>query len=143
MIGVTIATFTAYRKRLGYTKTTVEDLKNIDFETWRHLLKSTFWDKWKADQIKNQSLANLVVDWYWGSGIWGIKNPQQCLGVANDGIVGQKTIDAINSADQEAIYRKIWKRRRDFYYGIVANKPTQKAFLKGWLNRLNDQHYEK
>jgi hypothetical protein len=32
-------------------------------------LKSLYWDKWKADQIKSQSVANILVDWVWASGI--------------------------------------------------------------------------
>ena len=142
MVGVTIATFTAYRKKKGFKTTTVDDLKKMDFKTWRDLLKTMFWDKWKADEIRNQSMAELVVDWYWGSGIWGVKNPQQCLGVPNDGIVGAQTIKAINSCDQKAMFTKIWKRRRNFYYSIVAHDSTQRIYLKGWLKRLNDLNYE-
>lgn len=142
MMGVTIATYNAYRRKLGISETSIEDLKKIDYRTWRNILKTMFWDKWKADNINNQSMAELVVDWVWGSGLWGIKNPQQCLGVPNDGIVGAQTIKAINSCDQKAMFTKIWKRRRNFYYSIVAHDSTQRIYLKGWLNRLNDQKYE-
>lgn len=143
MVGITISTYTAYRRKKGFKTTTVADLKAIDYKTWRDVLKVLFWDRWKADQINNQSLAELVVDWMFGSGKWGIINPQQCLGIADDGIVGAKTIAAINTCDQEAMYNKIWKRRKNFYYGIVAKNPSQKKWLHGWLNRLNDQHYDK
>jgi hypothetical protein len=34
-----------------------------------------YWDKWKADKIENQSIANLLVDWVWTSGKWGIIFP--------------------------------------------------------------------
>ncbi len=142
MVGVTIATYTAYRRKFGIKVTSVEDLKKIDYRTWRNILKTMFWDKWKADNINNQSMAELVVDWVWGSGLWGIKNPQQCLGVTDDGVVGSQTITAINSCNQSAMYRRIWKRRRDYYYGIVARDSGQRVNLQGWLNRLNDQHYE-
>jgi len=35
-------------------------------------MKKNFWDKWKADLIKDQSIANILVDWVWGSGKYGI-----------------------------------------------------------------------
>lgn len=142
MVGVTLATYTAYRRRRRISNTTVEDLKDMDYKTWRDVLKTMYWDKWKADEIKNQSMANLVVDWYWSSGVYGIKNPQQCLGVVSDGIVGAKTIYAINHCNQQQMFRRIWKRRRDFYYAIVTRDPLQRRFLKGWLRRLNDLKYE-
>ncbi len=141
MCGVTLTTYKSYRKSKGITTTTTDDLKAITYDEWRDILKSLYWDKWQADKIENQSLAELVVDWYWHSGIWGIKNPQQCLGVKNDGIVGEKTLAAINGENRAAIFRKIWKRRKNYYYGIVNNNSTQRKFLKGWLNRLNDQTY--
>lgn len=30
--------------------------------------------------------------------------------------------------------------RRQFYYRIIENDPSQAVFKKGWLNRLNDLH---
>lgn len=45
MCGVTIATYRAYRKKLGYASTTVDDLKAISFKEWRDILKSMFWDR--------------------------------------------------------------------------------------------------
>ena len=55
--GITIGTF-----RNFYGKdATVEQLKNITDEQWLHIFKSGYWDKWKADDIENQSIANIVV----------------------------------------------------------------------------------
>jgi lysozyme family protein len=97
-----------------------------------------FWDKWKADSIISQSIAELLVDWAWGSGIYGIKYPQQVLGVKVDGIVGAKTLAAINNyPDQEELFNKLWQRRKK-HFEDIAKSPSKKKFLKGWLNRLND-----
>lgn len=136
---VTLATYTAYRKKKGFPVTTIEDLKNMTDEEWGDILKPMFWDKWRADEISNQSVANLVVDWYWGSGLYGIKYPQQVLGVAADGIVGPKTLAAINGyPDQSELFKKLWLRRKQHFENIVEKDPTQRVFLKGWMNRLND-----
>lgn len=132
--GITIGTF-----RNFYGKdATVEQLKNITDEQWLHIFKSGYWDKWKADDIKNQSIANIVVDWAWGSGAaTSIKQVQKILGVAVDGIVGDDTLTAINIAGQRSLFVKIHNRRIEFVEDIVKRDPSQARFLKGWKNRIN------
>ena len=68
-MGVTIATYKVYRKRKGLSEPTEDDLKHLSNNEWIDILKSLYWDKWKADQIKSQSVANILVDWVWASGI--------------------------------------------------------------------------
>lgn len=132
--GVTIGTFRAV---YGQGRT-VEDLKKMTEEQWDHIFKTIFWDKWKADQIENQSIANLLVDWLWASGSYGIKLPQKILGVKIDGIVGPKTIAAINNYPKGngALFEALWTER-EAYFRRIATPPSQRKFLKGWLNRLN------
>lgn len=132
--GITIGTF-----RNFYGKdATVEQLKNITDEQWLHIFKSGYWDKWKADDIENQSIANIVVDWAWRSGAaTSIKQVQKILGVAVDGIVGDDTLTAINIAGQRSLFVKIHNRRIEFVENIVKRDPSQARFLKGWKNRIN------
>ena len=68
-MGVTIATYKVYRKRKGLSEPTVDYLNHLANNEWIDILKSLYWDKWKADQIKSQSVANILVDWVWASGI--------------------------------------------------------------------------
>lgn len=135
--GVTIATF---RQVFGQDKT-VEDLKHLTNEQFMTVLKRFYWDRWKADQINNQSISNLLVDWVWGSGVHGIKIPQRILHLNPDGIVGNITIGAVNSAEPKKLFEDIWNARRDFLNGIVQRDPSQKRFIKGWMNRLNDYKF--
>lgn len=133
-MGITIGT---YRQVFGQERT-VEDLKTITDVEWMHIYKTLFWDKWRADEIRSQSIANLLVDWVWNSGArYGVRIPQSVLRVEIDGVVGPKTIAAINDyPDEKALFRKLWQARKDFYERIGKNG-TQKKFLKGWLNRLD------
>ena len=55
--GITIGAFTEYKKRKGQKAPTVDDLKNISDAEWHDVFKSLYWDRWKADEIKNQSVA--------------------------------------------------------------------------------------
>ena len=137
--GVTIAVW----KAQGYDKDgdgdiDVADLKLITEADVIMIMKKNYWDRWKADQIKNQAIANTLVDWVWGSGAWGIKIPQRILGVKDDGVVGIKTLEAINKQNPNKFLEKLYLARFNFLDGIVASNPSQKRFIKGWKNRMND-----
>ena len=114
-------------------------MKGISDEDWTDIIKGLYWDKWKADQIRNQSIANILVDWVWMSGAHGIKRPQAVLGVDADGIVGPKTINAINEyPSQEELFYKIKEERKKFINEICASRPANEKFRKGWTNRLKE-----
>lgn len=158
MVGVTIATYKAYRKAHKRNVPTVKDLKAITYAEWLDILKTMFWDRMKADEIRNQSIANLCVNTVWGSGPGYIKTIQGVLGCRQDGIVGPVTLGKINGWNpQSALFEKLWCRRKKFFEDIVARsvadyerkvgrkatlteqlRCTKKRFLNGWLNRLND-----
>ena len=131
--GVTIGT---YQSVYGKTKT-IADLKTMTEAEWDHIYEQLYWRKWMADEIKTQAIANLLVDWLWHSGLYGVKLPQKVLGVTIDGIVGRKTLAAINDyPDQRELFARLW-HEREAYFERLAVKPTQKKFLLGWMNRLN------
>ena len=136
--GVTLA---VYQSVYGKNKTK-NDLKKMTNEQWNYIFTKLYWNKWKADEIKNQSIANILVDWVWMSGLGTIKKIQSLFGLTADGIVGNKTISYINSHDQEEVFNKIWNRRKQFYESLVKNNPSQKVFLKGWMNRLNTYKFQ-
>ena len=162
MVGVTLDTFKTYRKKIGGKLPNVSDLINITYEEWFDILKTMYWDKMKADRIKNQSITNLCVNTVWGSGAGYIKTIQGVLGVKQDGIVGNVTLNIINGyTPQKELFDKLWKRREKYFNDIVARsvaayekkigrpatetekiRHTQKKYLNGWLNRLNSFKFE-
>jgi lysozyme family protein len=135
-MGVTLAAW----QHLGHPTATEEDIKNLTHDDFKIVIRQ-YWNQWQGDRINNQSIAEILVDWVWGSGIWGIKIPQQILGVVADGQVGNKTIEALNSANQTELYKKIFEARKNFLNQIVEHDESQSIFLKGWLNRLNDYQF--
>ena len=66
-----------------------------------------YWDRWKADEIKSQSIADILVDWVWASEVHGIKIPHDLVGVIPDGIVGPKTLAAVNSRNPRELFDQI------------------------------------
>lgn len=136
--GVTLATF---RSVYGQNMT-VTDLKNITDAQWEHIFKTCYWDKWKGDEIKDQNVANILVDWTWCSGAYGIKIPQRVLGVSVDGVVGGKTIAALNARDGKALFKELKEERIAYIDRICQTRPQNKKFRNGWLNRINSLKYE-
>ncbi len=136
--GVTIATW----RQQGYDKDgdgdiDVADLKLLTEEDAVRIMKRNYWDRWQGDRIECQSLANTLVDWVWGSGVWGIKLPQRLLGVKQDGIVGEKTLYALNARDPKEFFSVVQQARADYFESICKTRPANKKFLKGWLRRLH------
>ena len=161
-MGVTLDTYKMYRKVHKLKPPTISDLKKITDDEVLAILKEFYWDKMRADEINNQSIANLCVNTLWGSGTSYIRTIQGVLCVKQDGVVGPVTLAAINNhPNQKILFQKLWERRKKFFEDIVANsvsayerkigrkaterellKYTKKRFLRGWLNRLNFFQFE-
>lgn len=139
-MGVTLNTW----RKMGYDKDADGD---IDAEDMKLLKQSDFqivfkryWDICKADSIENQSLAELVVYWFWGSGYTGIKEMQRALGLVPDGKIGPKTLAKLNS-DPKNNHALICGAMIKFIYLICEKNPKNLRFKKGWLNRLRTYQY--
>ena len=130
-MGVTIGTW----KSCGYDKDgdgdiDVDDLRLLTREdVVNRGLKPHYWDRWKA------------VDWVWASGAHGIKIPQRLLGVSVDGIVGPKTLAAVNARNPRELFDMIKIARFDFIEDICRKRPANNKFQRGWMNRINDIAY--
>ena len=135
MVGITIGTYRSYCRYKGWKTPSVNDLKNMPYKVWRDIVYTMYWNKWKADTINDQSVANMVVDWIWHSGASTIKKVQSIIGVTADGIVGPKTITALNNCKD--INNKVYQARKSYFEAIVKKNPSQKKWLTGWMNRLN------
>lgn len=118
---------------------TVNDLRLTVLQDVKPIYKSCYWDALKADEIKSQNVAELIVDYLINSGC-GRKNAnmkaiQRIVGVKADGAFGAKTVKAINDANPVKLYNSLYRFRQNYYRKIAHG--TQKQFLKGWKNRLN------
>jgi type VI secretion system secreted protein VgrG len=58
--------------------------------------------------------------------------------VVADGIIGPRTRAAINGANAKDLVAKYSDARTDFYQGIVARRPDQARFIRGWLRRVEE-----
>lgn len=119
----------------------VYDLKKITDTQWLAIFKNKYWNRWQADKIKNQAVANMLVDWLWCSGKYGITYPQQILKVKADGIVGEKTIAAINNANPEILFSLLKASRMSYLNMIAEKRPQNKKYLRGWRRRVEAMNY--
>lgn len=88
--------------------------------------------------------VDVVADIGWGSGPRrGIVALQSLSGAQADGAVGPKTIAAhkawIAELGDAATIRALYNWRAAWYNLIVERHPTNRKFLKGWLNRAKWQ----
>ena len=138
-MGITLATW----RKVGYDKDgdcdiDADDIRLLTPADARFILHKYYWNRWLADSILTQAIANILVDWVWASGKWGIIIPQRILKVQADGIVGPKTLCALNTVEKDNFLKQVYEARVVFIQNIIINDPTQKKFEKGWMNRLND-----
>ena len=142
-MGITLSTW----KSMGYDKNhdgiiDGEDISLLTRDDVLGVLRRGFWNRWQADLIGNQSIAEFLVDWTWCSGKWGIIIPQRILGVKEDGIVGSTTLAGVNSAFPLSFFNMILYARVTFVRDICKKDPSQNRFLFGWLNRINSFKFQ-
>ncbi|WP_026803646.1 putative peptidoglycan-binding domain-containing protein [Aliarcobacter lanthieri] len=98
--------------------------------------KKEFWDKMKLDEVKSQHIANEM--FIFGTNVnWkiAIKETQKLIGVVADGIIGIKTLNALNSYDEKVFDKEFDEVEIAYYEQIVKNKPHLSNNLKGWTYR--------
>ena len=126
------------------------DMRNLTKDFAKNIYLKKYYLGNKLDKILNDKVALSIFDWAVNSGRRGIKKAQI---VANkfgaslivDGIIGNKTLEAINSINPEAFLKEYHEMQRTFYKNLAAKDSTQEDFLKGWLNRveIKEEYIEK
>ena len=137
MYGVTQATFNAWLKAVGRKQRNVKTITRDEAFT---LYKTMYWDEAGCDKLPFP-ISYMVFDAAVNSGpVRADKWLQAALGVKQDGILGPKTLAALEEAvDREdfVIYYRIIDERLKFLVALIRSKTSQLAFLLGWMRRLN------
>jgi len=124
-----------------------ESIKSLRIDQARDLFRWRFWDTPHFDRY-DAPLAVTLFDCAVNHGTSrAIRLAQKAFNaistdlggkLAVDGIQGPLTKAALNSLPATSLAKEIIKQRKAFYQAIVDSRPSQKKFLKGWLNRAND-----
>lgn len=96
------------------------------------IYRRDFWNKVQGDRLP-RAFAFQVVDAAVNHGVGNsVKWMQKCAGVAEDGVVGPKTLAAVASKDSADLVLNLNAIRLDFYVSL----PTFAQFGKGWVRRI-------
>jgi lysozyme family protein len=120
-----------------------QDIAAMSRTDAKKLYKSGFWIPNKCDKIKSNLIATKVFDMAVNMGsrqAW--KLTQRACGTLNvpikaDGIVGPKTLAAVNSlySKDYSLLIVLRKIQSQFYERLIERKPELAAFRTGWQRR--------
>ena len=135
--GVTQAVYDDWRASRGFPR---QPVSGISEDEVRAIYLSRYWLLGKCDQMP----APLDYVHFDGCVNHGQKQAakflQRALGVADDGVIGPKTLAAVRQDDAagniDTVCQDILKQRWGFYNDLASKDPSQKAFLKGWHARV-------
>lgn len=117
-------------------KPSVQDMKNLSYETALKIYKRNYWDMIRGDEIENQSVADVLYDGAVNQGVGAMKSIINDTLKTNTSIPFNKdVIEKINSSDQKKLHEEIKSRRLNRY------DPSSYAY-KSWMSRLEQLTFE-
>jgi lysozyme family protein len=114
------------------------NIKTLDWEGAKAIYYEKYWLAAKCNKMGNR-VAILHFDGAVNHGVGrAAKFLQRAIGVADDGAIGPTTLSTLAAMDPIAVCHSICDQRAKFYHDIVAAKPAQVKFLKGWMRRIDE-----
>lgn len=114
------------------------DIKHLTQLQAVAIYKRDFWDKYPFDKIEDFEVCAKLFDMAVNMGfVQAAKLLQRCLGVADDGIIGTKTLQAINDANAQDLLSAYKAKLREFYALLVTKNPKNERFFNGWIRRVS------
>lgn len=111
------------------------DIKNLSLNQAKNIYKRDWWDKINADQI-DPVIVFQVWDFAINAGMDTAKRKlQKAVGVAEDGVIGNITIEAINNYELSNVLLKFNAERLKYYTSLS----TWPRYGKGWTIRVANQ----
>jgi len=115
-------------KKLYYMNDLTEKVYDFYFDT--------FWKPYRLSEIEAQHKADELFVFGCNAGMKrAIKCAQDLVGVTVDGVIGGKTIQAINESDFSFFDQGFDDEEIEYYKSLVQANPKKSIFLNGWINR--------
>lgn len=108
------------------------DIKNLTVDQAKAIYKQDFWDKLGMDRFKPAmqfQLFDAAINHGW---VNTVKILQQAVGAVADGIIGPKTIAAVNAKDLNDMLMLFLAYRLDFFTAINSFA----TYGRGWVRRV-------
>lgn len=142
--GITIGTLSRYIGRAALRS----EVENLSEDVARDIYERNYFIAPRIDRLP-ESIQPFIFDCAVNHG------PRQAIrfvqsvcnqagytpALSTDGAMGPNTRKGAEWAEKEMgeiFLKALIEERRNFYHAIVAARPSQEIFLKGWLNRVNE-----
>ncbi len=125
-----------------------DDVRYMTVDQAKKVYKLVFWDKFRFSEIESQPVCNYIFDMAINMGAssaikcaqratWAINLNQFRDRIADDGVYGSITLNAINSKSTVilGLMCAMKAERGNYYRNLIIKNPQKKEFLNGWLNR--------
>lgn len=137
----------------GMTYAGIARNKNPDWPGWKHIDRGDvpptemvrkfyltgYWVPIRGDELRYDIAASIfdfaVNSSAPGRPVTAVKLAQQVAGVEPDGVIGPKSVAALNAIPAELFEAQFFVQKMRRYAEIVAGNRAQGKFLFGWLNR--------
>lgn len=132
-LGVTRAAWSEYLGR------PVRDgeMRALTAATVEPFYRSRYWNRCRCDELPS-GVDYAVFDFAVNAGPGrSIKTLQRAAGVADDGVIGQVTMNAVAKVDAMTLIERFSAAKTAFYQSLVARDASQHKFIKGWLARVD------
>ena len=98
--------------------------------------KKEFWDKMRLDEVDSElKSCELFVFGANVDTVPAVRVLQRLLGVVVDGIMGQKTLKALNDYNEQSFDVDFDRAEIAYYRNLVKAKPEYHIYERGWINR--------
>jgi lysozyme family protein len=127
-LGVTQAAWEAYIGR----KVTHDEMRALTRKDVDPFYRAMYWDSIRADELP-QLLRYAVFDAGVNSGpVTAIRWLQQAVGATPDGVLGPRTLAAINELNHDATLRRMLAKRLT----AMTSMSGWPSFSRGWARRI-------
>lgn len=113
------------------------DIKNITKDEAMQIYLERYWKPSKAGLLP-AALRDIHFDSAVNHGV-GRANKllQAAAGVDQDGVIGNKTLEAVNEMDDRLLKCRYVAARYAFYGDIIRRDRSQTVFITGWMSRMS------
>lgn len=120
-------------------KVTVEDIEDLTWEDAYNIYNREFWKRLRLGEIQSPRIATKILDMTINLGpATAVKMVQRTVETKQDGIIGPKTIAAINKAymkGEDNFILRLCYAQGDRYLELIFKNPKLWKYRDGWLTR--------
>lgn len=119
------------------------DVKSLTEDDAATIYKSMYFENTGINKLPDSKVQEMVLDHTVNAGPKaGAVLLQRALGIEEDGIIGSKTVAAVENFVKEkgtnALLHLYSEGRRKFYHDVVKARPQNSRFIRGWNRRVDE-----